>query len=114
MMIAINTLLCAALFYTCFCRLVRTSRDTERGVRLAFCVLASAAAFCLAAPFIPWLAYKPQGPTLVIEGAMALVQAITARYWRDGVPCHFQKPPVLAAATWPDTIAAQDQCEEHP
>ena len=107
-MIAINSLICAALFYTCFCRLVRTSRDTERGVRLAFCVLATASAFCLAAPFVPWLAYKPQAPALVITGAMTLVQAITARYWRNGVPCHFQKPPALASATWPDTTKDKD------
>ena len=109
MMTTINTLFCSTLFYTCFCRLVRTNRDTERGVRLAFHVLATAALFCLAAPFMPWLAYKPQAPALVIEGAMALVQALTARYWRDGVPCHFQKPPVLAAASWPDTINDKDR-----
>ena len=113
-MIFLNTIICAVLFYTCFCRLVRTSRDTERGVRLAFCVLLTASFVCMAAPFVPCLAYRPQGPALFIEAAMAIVQALTARYWRDGVPCHFQKPPVLAAATWPDTIAAQDQREEHP
>jgi hypothetical protein len=98
----INTVLCAALFYTCFCRLVRTSSDTEPAVRLAFCILASASALSLAAPFA-W-GISPQWPQLVIEGAITLVQALTARYWRDGVPCHFQRP----------RLTKLDQQEVHP
>lgn len=87
-MITINTLLCAALFYTCFCRLVRTNADTAPAVRFAFCVLAIVAAGCLGAPFV--MPYVPPIPALAMEGAMVFVQAITAKYWRNGVPCHFQ------------------------
>lgn len=87
--IYLNTVICAALFYTCFCRLVRTNGDTHTSIRLAFVVLACAAVWCLAMPLRSGI--PPQGTQLVIEAAMALVQALTARYWRDGVPVHFQR-----------------------
>lgn len=87
--IYLNTVICAALFYTCFCRLVRTNGDTHTSIRLAFVVLASASAWCLAVPLKSGEA--PTGAQLIIEAAMAIVQALTARYWRDGVPVHFQR-----------------------
>jgi len=87
--IYINTVLCSMLFYTCFCRLVRTDDQTYSSVKLAFCILAGAAGLCMVAPF-KW-GYTPQWPVLVIEAAMALVQALTANFWRDGVPAHFQR-----------------------
>jgi hypothetical protein len=94
-LIYINTTLCAALFWTCFCRIVRTDTQTHWPVRLAFVVLASAAAACGVAPWgvlAPCLPASTPGPAqLLITGAMVLVQALTARYWRDGVPCHFQR-----------------------
>jgi hypothetical protein len=98
--IYLNTVICSMLFYTCFCRLVRTSHETVLGVRLAFYTLAIAAAACLGAPFLT--PYVPQWPALVMEGAMAFVQALTAQFWRDGVPCHFQK------------ISHEDRNEVHP
>lgn len=87
--IYLNTVICAALFYTCFCRLVRTNAETHTSIRLAFVVLASASAWCLAVPLKTGV--PPQDGQLVIEAAMALVQGLTARYWRDGVPGHFQR-----------------------
>lgn len=87
--IYLNTVICAALFYTCFCRLVRTNGDTHTSIRLAFVVLACASAWCLAVPIRTGV--PPQVGQLVIEAAMAIVQGLTARYWRDGVPVHFQR-----------------------
>lgn len=104
--ITINTTLCAFLFYTCFCRIVRTDSQTHVPVRLAFVVLASVAAALFLAPFgvlAPCLnPDEPQVSQLVLEGAMCLVQGLTARYWRDGVPCHFQRAPL------------EDRTEVHP
>lgn len=91
MPLIINSLLCAALFYTCFCRLVRTDRDTRYGVRISFVVLASIATICFVAPFLS--AYRPGWPALLMNGGIVFVQAVTARYWRDGVPSHFQRCP---------------------
>lgn len=87
--IYVNTVLCAMLFYTCFCRLVRTNRETHASIRAAFVVLATAAAWCLFEPLSKGVA--PQNNQLLIEGAMVIVQALTARYWRDSVPTHFQR-----------------------
>jgi hypothetical protein len=92
----VNLALCASLFYTCFCRVVRTNAGTHEPVRLAFVVLASVAVACAIAPFgwlQPCLPAQPPGWTqITLLAAMVLVQALTARYWRDGVPCHFQRP----------------------
>lgn len=87
--IYVNTVLCCMLFYTCFCRLVRTSGETHVPIRLAFVVLASAAAYCLFEPIKT--GHMPTQTQIVIEGAMAMVQGLTARYWREGVPAHFQR-----------------------
>lgn len=85
----VNTVFCAMLFYTCFCRLVRTNSETFVSIRLAFIGLAAAS---VAAGLAPLMGnYRPEWPVLVIEGAMTGVQAITALHWRDGVPSHFQK-----------------------
>ena len=87
--IYINTVLCAMLFYTCFCRLVRTNRETHSSIRAAFVLLATAAAWCLFEPLSNGV--SPHASQLLIEGAMVVVQALTAKYWRDGVPEHFQR-----------------------
>ena len=103
----LNALACAALFWTCFCRMVRTDTQTEIAVRLAFCVLATAALACGLAPFgvlAPYLpAQQPTAAQIFITLAMVLVQALTARFWRDGVPAHFQC-----------TLTDDDRREVHP
>lgn len=103
----INAAVCAGLFYTCFCRMVRTDTQTEVAVRAAFCVLAAAAAACGLAPFgvlAPCLpAQAPTAAQIFITLAMVLVQALTARFWRDGVPVHFQC-----------SLTTEDRNEVHP
>jgi len=89
--IFINTILTGLLIWTCFCRLVRTSGETYISIRAAFWVLTIASLACMLAPFRCGLI--PQCPQLTIEAAMVVVQGLTARFWRDGVPCHFQRPP---------------------
>lgn len=90
-----NLALCAALFWTCFCRLVRTDEGTATPVRFGFVVLASCAVACglaplgLLDPLLP--AERPSWAQVLIVGAMVTVQGLTARYWRNGVPCHFQR-----------------------
>lgn len=81
--------LCVALFYTCFCRLVRMDKNTHTSIRLAFCVLLATTVLCGALPF--YTTFSPTLSDLPMPAAMLLVQALTARYWKDGVPSHFQK-----------------------
>ncbi len=93
-MLTIHTALAGVLFWTCFCRLVRTDEGTHFPVRLAFCVLASITLmvaivpFGLLAPLVPRC--TPTVSQTLLLAAMGLVQGLTASYWRNGVPSHFQ------------------------
>lgn len=90
----INFVLSGALWWTCFCRVVRTDTQTHMAVRVAFCLLAAVAVACAVAPFgvlAPLL--PPDEPAvmqLVLLAGMVIVQGLTAKFWKDGVPAHFQ------------------------
>ena len=90
----LNFVLAGALWWTCFCRVVRTDTQTHMAVRVAFCLLAAVAAACAIAPFgvfAPALpADEPSVMQLVLLAAMVIVQTLTAKFWKDGVPAHFQ------------------------
>lgn len=90
----LNFVLSGALWWTCFCRLVRTDTKTHMAVRVAFCLLAAVAGACAVAPFgvlAPILpADVPSLMQLVLLAGMVIVQGLTARFWKDGVPSHFQ------------------------
>lgn len=89
----------AALFYACFCRLVRVDIETHREIRLAFWFLGVAALLVMGAPVLPMLVpeipWKPwTTPTwiwLELLVAAAVTQLSTSKYWNDGVPKAFQK-----------------------
>lgn len=94
MHVYLNFVLSGALWWTCFCRVVRTDTQTHLAVRAAFCLLATVAGACGVAPFgvlEPLLpAVEPGVMQLVLLAAMVIVQGLTARFWKDGVPAHFQ------------------------
>lgn len=95
MTIYVNFVLSGLLFWTCFCRLVRTDGQTFWQVRAGFAVLGAVAVALMLAPF-GWLApclpaVRPSVAQVSLLAAIVLVQALTARFWRDGVPCHFQR-----------------------
>lgn len=79
-----------ALFYSVFCRAVRMDCRARRDVRLVFWLLGIAAIAAIAAPIQP--GWRPDGLTLILLAAFALVQIVTARYWCNGVPSRFIKP----------------------
>lgn len=88
--IVVHELLCAALFYTVFCRAVKSSADVKTDVRLAFFALGSAALMGMAAP-LAW-EHQPSGFDLALLASIVLVQILTAHHWRDGVPEQFLHP----------------------
>ena len=98
-LVILQMLLAAALAHSCFCRLVRTDSETIREVRLAIWFEAMAAGLVLGAPVMPlmlpdadWDAgTTPTWIWMVLLLAAALVQIVTSRYWRGGVPVDFQK-----------------------
>lgn len=91
----------AALFYSCFCRMVMTNVFTIREVRWALWYESVASALVFAAPVLPMfvkeLDWKP-GTTpgwvwLSLLLAATLVQIVRARYWVGGVRETLQRNP---------------------
>lgn len=81
--------LCITLFYTVFCRAVKTDNKVKTDVRFAFFVLGTVAIMGMVAP-IAW-AYRPGVFELSLLAAVAMVQIITAHHWSHGVPDRFIK-----------------------
>lgn len=78
--------LCAALFYSAFCRLVKVDKTTRLDVRIAIFLLGLASLVGLGAPLYGW---APDIVSLITIGAVVLMQAVTARHWSHGVPRQF-------------------------
>lgn len=88
-----------ALFYSCFCRMVKTNVFTIREVRWALWYESVAAGLVFGAPVLPMfvqeLDWKP-GTTpgwvwLSLLLAATLVQIVKARYWVNGVRDELQR-----------------------
>ena len=85
----INTAICVALFWSCFCRLVRTDDSTYPSVRFGFAALGAGA---LASAVAPWVwGTCANWPSTTLAAGILLAQGVTARFWRLGVPAHFQR-----------------------
>lgn len=97
-MLTAHLVLCAAIFWSCFCRQARSTRHTTRPqIRGAFWMLSVAAVALGIAPWAPalWVwapAYSVTWPVLLMLLAVATVQMTTAHYWRRGVPASFSVP----------------------
>lgn len=82
-------ILCIALSYSGYCRLVLTRVDTRLDVRASVYALTVAG---LAAVYaVEFTEYEPTWVGVLMVGSMLAVQASTARLWRDGVPYYFRK-----------------------
>lgn len=86
-MILIHEFLAAVLLYSCFCRAVRMSKRTHQAIRLAFWAESIAAVIAFFAPFTGW---QPDSVTMALLLGGTSVQLVTALFWIDGVPVHFQ------------------------
>lgn len=86
-----HLVLCAALFWSVFCRSVASSEKVAPGIRFAFWCLGSVSLFGIAAPWA-W-AFTPSGFSLSLLAAIVLVQLTTARHWAKGVPPEFLNRP---------------------
>lgn len=83
-----HELSCTALFFSVFCRLLKTSTRTRVLVRVAFWLLGSVAALGMVWPIIGWP--LPWFGVLLCL-AIVFMQGVTARYWQHGVPHSFVK-----------------------
>jgi uncharacterized membrane protein len=84
-----HEILCAALFFTMFCRAVKTDSKIKADVRFAFFILGIVSCMGMAAP-IAW-GYQPTLYEISLLGAVVLVQTITSHHWRQEVPYQFVK-----------------------
>jgi membrane protease YdiL (CAAX protease family) len=95
----------AGLFWSCFCRLVKTDAETIREIRWAIWFESVAAALVIGAPFLPllvpelygedlfrWQPYTtPKWIWVLLLLAATIMQLVTAKFWRRGPPSDFQR-----------------------
>ena len=92
-------MLCAAIFWSCFCRQTKSSaRTTREDIRTVFWLLAVSSLTLGIAPWAPRLwpeleAYNVTWASLALLAAVAAVQMVTAKHWRNGVPTAFTREP---------------------
>lgn len=89
-LVVIHEALCVALFYSVFCRAVRSCEKVRADVRFAFFLLGLVACVGMAAPLVWGLVPDLFG--LALLAAMSIVQLVTAHHWAAGVPDRFYKP----------------------
>lgn len=85
----IHEMLCIALFYSVFCRAVRSCEKVRADVRFAFFLLGIVACVGMAAP-LTWH-FIPDLFTLALMAAVTVVQLVTAQHWAAGVHDRFYK-----------------------
>jgi len=95
MMMVAHVALCLLLIAGVFWRAVKMDDDVRAGIRFAFVALGTASLFALGAPVA--LGWQPDAVSLSMMAAMSLVQHVTARHWRGGVPVWYYKQGSLPA-----------------
>lgn len=84
----IHVILSLTLLYSQFCRSVKTDCNTRPGILAAFYLLTGAAILSLFAPLV-LPGWRPSLETIALLFAITVVQAVTSRFWRSGVPGSF-------------------------
>lgn len=84
-------ILCAATFYSAFCRLVHTDKLTDRKVRLAFCVVGAVSALSIFGVLV-W-GHKPVLLEVLNQLAFSIVLLVSSKRWASGVPDEYQTRP---------------------
>ena len=113
--LASQAVLAAVLWWSSFCRLTHTDRETIREIRAAVWFQGSVATTLLIAPYLPlldkaftWPAYTtPVQIWLCVLAAQVRIQIATSRHWHDGVPRSYIKPecrPMRRARDFEDTF----------
>lgn len=86
-MLALHEILSLVLFYTCFCRAVKTSKAVRPDVLAAFWLLGCIACLAMFAPLT--FGYRPDWMSLSLLASIVIVQIVTSAHWRDGIPKEF-------------------------
>lgn len=86
-MLALHEFLSFALFYTCFCRAVKTDRRVRKDVLAAFWLLGTVSIVAMFAPLA--FQWRPDFMSLALILSILIVQLVTAAHWRHGIPREF-------------------------
>lgn len=86
-MLAVHEVLSIALFYTCFCRAMKTSKQVKRDVLAAFWLLGAVASAAIFSPLA--FGWQPDCMSIALLAAVVIVQIVTAAHWREGIPKEF-------------------------
>lgn len=80
--------LCLALFFTVFCRSVKSDQTTRLAIRLSFLLLGAVSLLGVVAPLI-W-GWEPTVFSSLLMVAFTVVQTVTGSLWSQGVPDQFK------------------------
>lgn len=86
-MLALHEILSIALFYTCFCRAVKTTHKVRKDVLAAFWLLGVVSCIAMFSPLV--FGWTPDAMSLALLASVLIVQVVTASHWRDGIPKDF-------------------------
>lgn len=82
-----HEILSIILFYTCFCRAVKTNETVRKDVLAAFWLLGVVSCIAVFAPMA--FGWEPDCMSVVLLFGIVIVQAVTAEHWRHGIPKEF-------------------------
>lgn len=80
--------LCCAVFWATFCRLVHTNARTRISIRSAFWFAASVSSYVLGLTLLG--KFHPSLEDVMVVGAFAAVLVATGRRWLQGVPVDYE------------------------
>lgn len=80
--------LCWALLWSVFCRLIHVDKTTKTEVRIVLVLAGIAALIGIGTPLYGWL---PDGVTLIVLGALVAMELVLSQNWRNGIPVQFVK-----------------------
>jgi len=89
-LLVMHEALCLVVLWSVFCRAVQSTSRVRVAVRASFVALGLVASAGLVAP-LAW-GLQPGWFSMALLAAIALVQIVTAHYWRNGVPARFYRP----------------------
>lgn len=110
LLLAVQVAMAMVLAWSCLCRATKMNGDTRREVRWSMAFEATAVGLVGGAPILPALmprdtqaiasyfgtswpvGHTPAGIWALFLLSILVVQLVTAKYWRAGVPAVFQQP----------------------
>lgn len=85
-------LFCMALFYCSFCRAVHITPAAHLDIKVANFLMGIVTMLGMVAPLYGW---RPDPIVFLFVFSMLLMQSVTSRSWRNGIPADFETVPRL-------------------